>query len=183
MMKIIIASNNPVKAQAVQEGFKKMFPLEQFSLENLQVPSNVSAQPIGDQETLTGARNRAEAAKQLMENADYWVGVEGGVASTDQQKVAFAWVVVLSKTQKGQARTGIFTLPTEISKLIDQGLELGDADDIVFGTQNSKQNNGAVGLLTNNVLTRSSFYEQAVVLALIPFKNPELYQSKVTNNN
>ncbi len=176
MKKIVVASNNPVKAEAVSAGFKKMFPLEQFTLEKVQVPSNVSAQPLGDQETLIGARNRAEAAKLLLAGGDYWIGVEGGVAGSADQKVAFAWVVILSKTQMGQARTGMFTLPTEISRLIDEGLELGDADDIVFGTQNSKQNNGAVGLLTNNVLTRSSFYEQAVVLALIPFKNPELYR-------
>lgn len=56
-----------------------------------------------------------------------------------------------------------------------EGKELGEADDLVFGQTNSKQANGAVGILTDNVLTRTTFYEPAVILALIPFKNPELY--------
>ena len=58
----------------------------------------------------------------------------------------------------------------QVRELVEQGLELGDADDLVFGESNSKQQNGAVGLLTDNVETRTSLYEQAVVLALIPFK-------------
>jgi non-canonical (house-cleaning) NTP pyrophosphatase len=58
---------------------------------------------------------------------------------------------------------------------VRQGMELGDADDAVFGRSNSKQANGAVGILTGNVIDRAELYEQAVVLALIPFKNPELY--------
>jgi non-canonical (house-cleaning) NTP pyrophosphatase len=34
---------------------------------------------------------------------------------------------------------------------------------------------GAVGILTGDVLTRTTYYEPAIILALIPFKNPELY--------
>ena len=51
----------------------------------------------------------------------------------------------------------------------------GDADDVVFERSNSKQANGAVGLLTGDVITRASLYAHAVVLALIPFRNMELY--------
>jgi non-canonical (house-cleaning) NTP pyrophosphatase len=52
------------------------------------------------------------------------------------------------------------------------------ADDIVFSCSNSKQDNGAVGLLTDNVIDRAQLYEQAVILALIPFKNERLYASQ-----
>jgi non-canonical (house-cleaning) NTP pyrophosphatase len=52
---------------------------------------------------------------------------------------------------------------------------LGEADDIVFGRSNSKQDNGAVGLLTDNVIDRAQLYEHAMILALIPFKNELLY--------
>jgi non-canonical (house-cleaning) NTP pyrophosphatase len=54
-------------------------------------------------------------------------------------------------------------------------MELGDADDVVFGRTNSKQENGAVGLLTENVIDRTAYYVQALILALIPFKNSVLY--------
>jgi non-canonical (house-cleaning) NTP pyrophosphatase len=54
-------------------------------------------------------------------------------------------------------------------------LDQGKADDIVFSRSNSKQQNGAVGLLTKDVITRAAYYEPAVVLALVSFANPELY--------
>jgi non-canonical (house-cleaning) NTP pyrophosphatase len=66
-------------------------------------------------------------------------------------------------------------LPPGVGALLEQGMELGDADDIIFGTSNSKQENGAVGLLTGNALTRTSLYAEGVILALIPFKNEDLF--------
>ncbi len=89
--------------------------------------------------------------------------------------VAFAWVVVLSETVQGQARSALFQLPLEVQALVENGLELGDADDKVFGELNSKRKSGAVGLLTDDVITRTDLYEQPVILALIPFKNPLQY--------
>ena len=89
---------------------------------------------------------------------------------------AFAWVVVKTKENRfGKGRTGTFFLPPRVAELIKQGKELGDADDIVFGRTNSKQENGAVGILTDNVVDRAKYYTEAVVLALIPFKNKQLY--------
>ena len=87
----------------------------------------------------------------------------------------FAWVVVKSKDKIGQAKTGTFYLPPKVAQLVAQGKELGEADDIVFGRTNSKQSNGAVGLLTHNLINRTSYYIEAVILALISFKNSKLY--------
>jgi non-canonical (house-cleaning) NTP pyrophosphatase len=58
---------------------------------------------------------------------------------------------------------------------VRQGKELGEADDQVFGRHNSKQQEGAIGLLTGRVIDRTALYEEAVVMALIPFKNPTLF--------
>jgi non-canonical (house-cleaning) NTP pyrophosphatase len=88
---------------------------------------------------------------------------------------AFAWVVVLAGQKVGRGRTGTFFLPPRVAELVRAGKELGEADDIVFGRSNSKQENGAVGLLTGDVIDRAGFYEHAVILALIPFKTPELF--------
>ncbi|MCJ7693850.1 MAG: inosine/xanthosine triphosphatase [Anaerolineaceae bacterium] len=177
MKKIIVASNNPVKAEAVLNGFKQVFAQEKFSIQGVGIASNVSDQPIGDHETLQGARNRAKAAKEMHPEADYWAGLEGGVDKFEEAWVAFAWIVILSRKGEGIARTGIFTLPPEVAKLIQSGIELGEADDIVFGTNNSKQANGAVGLLSGDALTRSGLYTEGVILALIPIKNEKLYLS------
>ena len=71
------------------------------------------------------------------------------------------------------------TMLAAIAELVRGGIELGEADDQVFGTQGSKQHNGAVGLLTHDVLTRDGFYAQAVQLALIPLINPHLYPKRL----
>ena len=173
--KVIVASKNPVKINAVKIGFEKMFPSEKFEFEGIAVPSGVKDQPMDNQETLTGATNRVENAKNTFQNADFWVGIEGGIQRTGNDMGVFAWVVVKSKELNGKAKTGTFFLPKKIVELIDSGKELGEADDIVFGRENSKQKNGSVGILTGDVIVRSTYYTDAVILSLIPFKNSELY--------
>lgn len=175
-MKIIVASKNPVKINTTYEGFVKMFPNEVFEIEGISAESNVADQPMTEEETLRGALNRAENASKINSLADFWVGLEGGLEERNGQMESFAWIVVKDKSGKiGKGRTGTFFLPKAVADLIKQGMELGDADDIVFKKQNSKQANGAIGILTGDVLTRTSFYEPAVIMALIPFKNKKLY--------
>jgi non-canonical (house-cleaning) NTP pyrophosphatase len=50
-------------------------------------------------------------------------------------------------------------------------MELGDANDKVFSTVNSKHQGGAFGLLTNGLYTREGVYTEALVIALVPFVN------------
>lgn len=84
-------------------------------------------------------------------------------------------VVVSRDGKEGKSRTATFTLPRQVAELIEKGHELGEADDIVFQRKNSKQENDAVGLLTDDHITRATYYEHALILALIPHKNPDLY--------
>lgn len=173
MKTLVVASTNPVKIQAALEGFRRMFPADEFTARGVAVPSGVSDQPMTDAETLQGARNRAANARRADPEADYWVGIEGGVEDGAALQ-AFAWVVVMDGTSTGKSRTATFDLPEEVSALVRQGVELGHADDQVFSRANSKQQNGSVGLLTGDVVDRTAYYVQAVILALIPFRNPDL---------
>lgn len=176
MKHIIVASTNPVKIQAALVGFQQMFPDEDFDAWGISVPSGVSHQPMTDEETLQGAFKRAANALNAAPEADYWVGIEGGCEEKHGELWTFAWVVALANetTISGKGRTGAFCLPREVAELVRQGVELGEADDRVFGRSNSKQSNGAVGLLTNDVIDRQHYYIHAVVLALVPFNNPGL---------
>lgn len=178
-MRIVVASQNPVKVQAVRSGFTRIFPGQGFEIVTVSVPSGVSAQPSTDAETLQGALNRARHAAEIHPQADYWVGVEGGNDQDDEvfagEIFTFAWIVVKSRHRLGKGRTGAFYLPPAVADLVRQGMELGEADDIVFGRSNSKQQNGAIGLLTGDVIDRAGLYEPAVIFALIPFLNPHLY--------
>jgi inosine/xanthosine triphosphatase len=177
MKRVIIASKNPVKIKSTQIGFEKMFVDHKFVFEGLDVGSDVSDQPMGDAETFQGAHNRAVKAREQFESADFWVGIEGGnIEHSNLEMEAMAWIVVLSKSKMGKARTAGFFLPQKVIELIKQGYELGHADEIVFGLSNTKQKMGTTGLLTNNVIDRTQYYTQAVILALIPFLKTDLYQ-------
>jgi inosine/xanthosine triphosphatase len=176
MKKIVVGSKNQLKIDAAVDGFRKMFPDEACEGFGVSAASGVSDQPTGEEETYTGAFNRAQNALKEMPEADFGVGIEGGIEERDGEMLSYAWIVVCSKDGKvGKGRSGTFVLPPPVAELVRQGKELGDADDIVFGKTNSKQANGAVGLLTGDVLVRRSFYTDAAVLAWIPFKNKKLY--------
>ena len=172
MKTVIVASTNPVKIQAARSGFERMYPQEHFRVTGISVPSRVSDQPMSDNETFQGAMNRMLTAADRMPNADYWVGIEGGLEMLDSGEMqGFAWIVISDQERMGRSRTATFILPNEVAQLIREGNELGVADDMIFKRTNSKQDNGSVGILTDDVMNRTDFYEHAVILALIPFKN------------
>jgi inosine/xanthosine triphosphatase len=176
MQKVIVASNNPVKVEATRRGFQTMFPDCVFQFDNFLVTSDVGQQPETDEETFQGAMNRAQNAREGAPDADYWVGIEGGVDDVLGDLVAFAWIVILSRGVSGKSRTGTFILPNTVAHLVRQGIELGHADDIVFERKNSKQKDGAIGILSDGVLDRTEYYEHAVLLALVPIKKAQLYE-------
>ena len=178
MKKVVIASSNPVKVNATMDGFTAMYPGEEFIFTGIKLNHDISPQPMSDKETLHGAEHRSKLCQELVEDADFWVGLEGGVEIEGEDLVAFAWIVIRSRERMSKARTGAFNLPPAVAKLVLEGKELGEADDIVFNRQNSKQENGAVGLLTHDVIDRKKYYTHAVILALIPFLNPEHYPVK-----
>lgn len=189
MKTVIVASTNPVKIEAVRLGFAKMFPKSNFEVRGIAISSDVGDQPRSDKETQTGALSRVTKAKHEIPSADFWVGIEGGASDAPAAFDAaghskdictmegFAWIVVISRNgMVGKGRTGTYLLPPQVSDLIRSGKELGEADDIVFHQKNSKQKMGSVGLLTGGAIDRTAYYTDGVVLALIPFKNPNLYK-------
>jgi inosine/xanthosine triphosphatase len=171
---IVIASSNPVKAEAVRMGFEAV-GFGALQVASINVNSGVSRQPMSDEETLRGAINRMQQIRMKAVNADFWVGIEGGLVKRDSHFEAYAWIVIGWKGGAGQARTTSFQLPGNVTNLIEEGHELGTANDMVFEQTNSKQKAGAVGILTRNLITRAQLYKQAVILALVPYINREIY--------
>ncbi len=171
-MRIVISSNNPVKIAASKAAFAATFPLTDLQFIALNIESGVSEQPGSDSETRLGATNRVNNARQAHPDADFWVGLEGGLEWIDHEPFASAWMVIGDAAGKlGQARTTTLPLPPAVRRLLLEGLELGDANDRVFDTSQSKQAGGAFGLLTHGLMTRQSVYTEALILALLPFSH------------
>ena len=177
ILKIAVGSQNPVKIQSALTGFQSMFPDQEFLAEGFAVASNVSDQPMSCDETLLGANNRANSLKQIAPDASFFVGIEGGIEVIDDTLFANAWIVIIDASGKvGSGRSGSFALPPKVKELVESGIELGHANDKVFKEHNSKQQGGAVGSLTDGVITRQTLYEHAMALALIAFKQPDLFR-------
>lgn len=173
--RVVVGSANPVKIEAARRAFARALPAEPVEVEGLPVASGVPDQPRGRAETRAGARNRAEAAGARRPEADFWTGIEGGVLEEDGGMYAFARVAVRSGRGTGESSSGLFRLPDAVARRVREGRELGAADDEVFGTEGSKREQGAVGLLTGGAVDRTELYAQAVCLALVRFVHPELY--------
>ncbi len=179
MKQVLITSTNPVKIESTKIGFARMFPTEPFVFATITVPSGVSDQPMSDEETLEGAKNRIVNARREYPSVDYYVGIEGGIETRSEGLMVIDWVVIENKIgQIGQAKMNAFYLPPAIAKLVQGGMELGAATDQIFQTQNIKSQESGIGLLTGHNIPRTDYLVFAMTLALIPFKNPSLYPPK-----
>jgi inosine/xanthosine triphosphatase len=179
-MKIIIASLNPVKINAAKGAFTALWPEGGFDFIGVDVPSGVGEQPIGSDQTRLGALNRIANARKAHAGADYYIAFEGGVEETGTPThpvmTSVIWVVTSSADgYTSPSRCVTFEIPPPIATLIRSGMTLGDADDQVFNRKNSKQQNGSIGIVTHDVLTRTSVYRDGAVMSLVPFVNPHLY--------
>jgi inosine/xanthosine triphosphatase len=170
-----------LKVKAVESALKQCFPSTTFALQPVHAASGVPDQPIGCEQTLQGAINRVRNASMLHTDSSLTVAIEGGVEWLGPELHCFAWAAVQSNATGAisKARSATFMLPDKIVKLVQQGMELGEADDRVFGRTNSGQGSGTVGKLSGGLITRAAYYEHAVVLALLPFMNQELYPEYV----
>ena len=175
-MKVVVASTNAAKIEAAKLGFASAFPGQPFEFEGVKTASGVSEQPLTDGETKRGARNRAANARALRPDADFWVGMEGGVEETPEGLAERAWMAVIGKDgREGLGSSGTFYLPPAIAAIIRAGKDLGDACDEVFAGTDCRQDNGAVGLLTKDAVKRAELYRHGLVFALIPFQHPDLF--------
>jgi len=60
-------------------------------------------------------------------------------------------------------------LPPQVAHLVQQHGELGPAMDSLVNESNTKQKQGAVGILTGGLSSRQAAYEQIVAMAAAPF--------------
>ncbi len=175
-MKIAVGSKNPVKIAAVREAFLAVFPKSQCEVIGVEVSSGVSNQPLSDKESITGAKNRAHKARAHLQ-ADYGVGLEGGLHKIDNMWFEAGWIVVVDKTGKEGIGASIKMLtPKKFITLIKKGIELGIATDMIFNKKNSKQHEGYFGVMTKGAITRTKGYKDGVIAALARFLQPEVFE-------
>ena len=168
---IAVGSTNPAKTTAAQSICEQAFPGSKVV--GVDVPSGVPEQPIGPNETSTGARNRARAALAAVPGARMGMGLEGGV---DRDGSLINCVAVVTAEGRENLAWGVrFPLPPAVVARVLKGEELGPVMDEVSGRSESKKHLGAVGILTNGLFTRAEMWKGPLACALMPLLHPELY--------
>jgi inosine/xanthosine triphosphatase len=175
MLKVAVGSLNPVKINAVKAAFAAM--LGECEVLGFSVPSGVSDMPMSFTEITQGAKNRALTALKAGE-ADYGVGLEGGLNETNIGTLLMGFVAIVDKTGKwGYSGGEGLYMPDKIVRAVkESGKELGEVMDELRGVTNSKQHEGCVGYFTDNLIDREESFKNPTICALSRFKKPELFE-------
>lgn len=187
-MKIALGSDRAAKVAALRHSLARIAAINDAwrDAEVLarSVEISIPAMPLTDEELMRGARERAEAVQALLlkeeAGADLYVGLEGGFHSFEFEGAwrtflrGWAYVADGERGSFGQAPS--IMVPDSIARRVIQGrLELGAVMDEVAGEHDVRSRQGAWGVLSRDLLTRSVSFEAALVAAFAPFYNPALY--------
>lgn len=174
-MQLFVGSTNPVKLNAVTTAASETWP--DVQVVSIDVPSGIASQPMSDQETRSGARNRAVSAldeglrMSSLEEADaqdvLGIGLEGGVFELDDELWSTVWVVVTDSDGNMYESNGArFKIPESIAEKIRSGEEMGPIVNRMFGGKDVRRTNGAIGVITKDFVDRTEEYAAIAKMAL-----------------
>ncbi len=185
-MKIGIGTTNKAKLKAVQSAFKKLRtafpsafqePVEFFSM---QTQPPVPDMPLSQEQMIEGAIGRARFVWENQSGLTYSVGLEGGTFPVTAPSLPVVqyflqnWVFAFDGTRGYLGCSPAILLPEPIAHaLYREKRELAEVIDAFSGKHDVRSNEGAFGILSRDLLTRSAAFELAVINAFVPFFNPD----------
>lgn len=156
-MNIIIGSNNRAKIKAVKTVFTSSEVIPLLS------PSNVSPQPLTEKETQQGAINRAYYCAKKMPQS-LCIGLEGGVTIIDHTLYLCSWGALVVSGELYTAGGSNIPLPNDFIEPLQNGVELGELMESYSQLSDVRHQEGAVGIFTNGVISRSDLFVHIVKL-------------------
>ncbi|MFC0473212.1 DUF84 family protein [Halalkalibacter kiskunsagensis] len=159
-MLVAIGTKNPAKVHAVQDTLIR----ERHTIESVKVDSGVSPQPFSDEETLEGARTRANSAL-ITTGATLSFGLEGGVQETKSGLLLCNWGVLVHAGGGEWIASGAkFPLPLQVAQRLREGEELGDVMTDITGDVHTRKKEGAIGFFTADWVSRKELFSHIVKL-------------------
>jgi inosine/xanthosine triphosphatase len=185
---IALGSDRAAKIMAVRAAVARIAAVDSAwrdaSVVARSVKTNAPSMPLSDQELMQGARLRAEAVREILlqQNleAELYVGLEGGFHSIlhgeEWQTFLRGWAYVTDGQRGSFGMSPSISVPDLIvAAVVDGKRELGVVIDEVAGTRDVRSRQGAWGVLSRDLLTRSMSFEAALIAAFAPFYNASLY--------
>ena len=189
-IQIAVGSARRPKLAAVQEAirdFSAVFaPGAEFEVIGVEVESGVGHTPANRMELMLGARQRAEAlvslAREKAESWRYFVGLEGGLDVIEEEGgrrvLLESWAYVSDGRDGHYGRSGGVEIPDALAReVLENGVELSAAIDRLAGAVGVRDNQGAWGVLSSGLISRTEAFRVAVVAAFAPFYNSKMYHA------
>ncbi len=178
-MLIAVGSENKPKLESVKKAARKYFPKGTIvDVVGTKASSGVSDHPITPSEARRGAMNRAIAAYDIAYDAEYWVGIEGGleeisviVPETFNRLEEKRWIesgycfVMNRKGQFAYGQAGAVRVPDQLIELILKGKDLSAAFEEKFGVSRIGDSGGYTDWLTGGALDRTDSYIPGIIAA------------------
>ncbi len=194
LREVRVGSNNEPKIAAVRSALLAYAP--EVRVEGVGVVSGVAEQPVGLDEIIRGASNRARAAVES-QGCELAVGIEDGLielpqgadgspSSVSEFKVRHVNIGCAAVTDGKRLSFGFssgFAYPPDCSRrAAAQRAPIGGLFDRLWQKRRgeasalpSARGIGNVGRLTLGVLPRREYARHAVLCALVAFLHPDLY--------
>lgn len=188
IQRIALGSDRAAKIMSVRAAVARVAEIDsQWRDANVvarSVKTDAPAMPLNDWELMSGARQRALAVRQILVeqklDADLYVGLEGGFhsISVDGEWHTFlrGWAFVTDGDRDSFGMSPSIEVPGPIVKDVIEGKrELGIVIDDFAGIRDVRSKQGAWGVLSRDLLTRSMSFEAALIAAFAPFYNSQMY--------
>jgi inosine/xanthosine triphosphatase len=186
--RIALGSDRAAKIMSVRAAIARVAEIDSAWRHAKVIPRPVKteapAMPLNDWQLMTGARLRALAVREMLIDqkleADLYVGLEGGFHSIslagEWHTFLRGWAFVTDGERGSFGMSPSIEVPDAIVQQVIQGKrELGIVIDEVAGVRDVRSKQGAWGVLSRDLLTRSMSFEAALIAAFAPFYNREIY--------
>jgi len=176
---ICVGTTNKCKIEGIRKAFLKFYGT--VTLRSFNVDSGVPPQPLGLEQIFVGARNRALNSLSKCGECVFGVGVEAGIFNVFNTYFDVQVAAIADRSNEiTYGMSPSFPIPRSfINKLLrGESRELEDLVNEYYGTKRIGEEGGFIKLLTKSVVTREDLTYYAVVMALVPRLNTNLYFSR-----
>ena len=188
VLRIALGSDRAAKIMSVRAAVTRVAEVDatwaNANVVARKVQTDAPAMPLNDWQLMSGARQRAVAVRDMLVeqklDADLYVGLEGGFHSIQLEgewhTFLRGWAFVTDGRRGSFGMSPSIAVPDAIVESVVKGRrELGEVIDEVAGMRDVRSRQGAWGVLSRDLLTRSMSFEAALIAAFAPFYNRELY--------
>ncbi len=186
---IALGSDRAAKIMAVRASVARVATIDpDWANANVvarRVETNIPAMPLTDWQLMQGARERALAARDSLQSrrleADIYVGLEGGFHSVsiegEWHTFLRGWAYATDGERGAFGAAPSISVPAYIVKSVVEGRrELGMVMDEVTGGRDIRSKQGAWGVLSRDLVTRSMSFEVGTNCSLCAFLQSQTLQ-------